>query len=921
MNNRKAVNLLFIISALVFASCSTEETSIRKNYPPGIVLEICTEGDELSPRQPPCKDSLKTYCSDDSRVISPDKNEGVYPSYKYIADIFNSMIPADKRDSSVFNFDYYVRQNAETITFLTDSSGFFSIAHLPDRLSSELLDLGFIVSDDSSSGGTDIYEFYTENGKYRIKRVGGGINSVFWDSHPYALSDSSGNVLLLWSTDRRSPYSFIINTDGTRSKYGNTDIYYSFRHPGGSWSKPAPLDALNTQDNEETPFVYCQCYNTLLFFASNRNGAGATPEERYNDYDIYSAGINIDFSARTVGFPKDMVPRLLPKGENLINTNSRDFFPFISRPYSDAPPENYMYLASDRYSKDEKGIVFLNEGKLDIYRFPVDSIGCRAPKIIYRFVIVDSLHPGDEVRSPLCRIYETDADGKKKLFRELHESSGSVEIQPWQKYYIEGGSLYDSILCRPDIDSALWHYQIRAVNLVRTDTIGKTNVIEYNKLKTKEIVRYRDTAYSLKCTGAELARLKASKTRNIISAIRKGDLYETEVVEKIKFSELVPVDTIRQTDRIFVKELSYVFDTAWSKSTASNLNPSVLTHRSGTVFSPNSNDEVIIDDTIYVWSRYFTYPPCVWKYTRHETDYRRNVPYFQTCFWEVNTGANLSKHLSEFQQKGHKYSKASFLELNPHNYYFGYMTGISSLKYQSRVNKYRDFARAVDDNLSDMAEEIGGAILPQLMIYDSIAWYTNKLVIMIDAYSDLRPIEGTQARFISRDGNPVSYLAVTYDTASLSVSRIYNVNIPNETSLLGENNDVLSKLRVYYGYREVLKKLRNYPAFADYEKQGLVLLPDEVTSEKEFWERFDRCKIIFCIEGKQRDLTVKPTIEGYVGRQGDFASLDTVRRINLVVQRVVADGRSLSRPDCCRKTPVTPVFLKPEDGEEKKQDE
>ena len=641
--------------------------------------------------------------------------------------------------------------------------------------------------------------------------------------------------------------------------------------------------------------------------------AGNSEDEKYNDYDIYYTRINIDFVKQEISFPESPQAVMLPKGTNQINTGAKDFFPLISKPYSESSPENYLYFSSDRYSKDEKGIIYLNEGKLDIYRFPVDGIECKAPRIVYNFVISDSSNPETGILAPVFSFYELMPDGGRKLVKSFNSHSGTIELEPWHRYEAEGGSTHMNISCEPGRDSTLWHYYIRNIKLARIDTVRKTSTIEYEKLKTREIVKFRDSVYTMECSPEELAALKADKTVKIISVLKRDEDYLVDFSQRVRYSEVVPIDTLTRTSKIDVKELKYIYDTTFTIADANNLNRSVITKNVGFISAPDANDDIFIYDTVFLWDRYFTYPPCQWKYVRHEVDYRRNVPYFQTCFWEVNTSANLSRHLSEFQRKGTKFSRSSFIELHPNNYYFGYMRGISSGKFRNRVNKYRKFASAVDANIAEMANEIGGSILVQFGAYDSLVTNGNKIIIMIDAYSDIRSIEGNQARFISRDGQPVRFLSVGYDTASLGIGRMSYVEVQPDAPLTGENNDLLSKLRVYFGYAEVLKKLREYPLFKDYEDRGLVLLPESVTSENEFWEKFDNSKIIFMIEGKQRDMSVEPQIDGYVGKHGDYYSLDTVRRINLVVQRVVANGRSLSKPECCRSTPTIPEFRKPEE--------
>src|SRR5690606_17820924 len=94
---------------------------------------------------------------------------------------------------------------------------------------------------------------------------------------------------------------------------------------------------------------------------------------------------------------------------------------------------------------------------------------------------------------------------------------------------------------------------------------------------------------------------------------------------------------------------------------------STRTQRQGIFPLRHSPEDVVINDTIYVHPNYYTPPPCEWEYVRDVQEYDRNVPYFQTAFWEVNTSTNYQRHRRELASR--EYDDAQFIELHPGNTY------------------------------------------------------------------------------------------------------------------------------------------------------------------------------------------------------------------------------------------------------------
>lgn len=100
-------------------------------------------------------------------------------------------------------------------------------------------------------GSCDIYfSVFTENGWGIPHNIGAPINTKYWESNP---SLSSDGKFLYFSSNR----------PGGK---GKKDIWYSeFKH--GKWKEPKNLSIINTEENEESPFIHLD--NSTLYFSSD----------------------------------------------------------------------------------------------------------------------------------------------------------------------------------------------------------------------------------------------------------------------------------------------------------------------------------------------------------------------------------------------------------------------------------------------------------------------------------------------------------------------------------------------------------------------------------------------------------------------------------------------------------------------------
>ncbi|MDQ1265550.1 MAG: hypothetical protein QG635_701 [Bacteroidota bacterium] len=877
----KFVIIIFVIIAILFG-CQPKIA-----LPPGNVSNINTEADELAaashppPGKSPCE--LELF----SKKAAEDF---ISPSEKYLVDLLGK----------------YGMRDADGICFTSDKSGFFAAAHPPDTYSAEKLEIPY----NTQIGGTDIFEFYYKEGKLILRNVGIPINSETWDSHPAAVDDGNGNILLVWASDRRdslgfsSPFSGINSLSGKDKVIkGNTDLYYAFRC-NGNWCEPVNFNltdsAINTKNNEVTPFLFCICKEPVLFFASDRDNPDSL------NFDIYSMKISVDFINQKIKAMQS--PQMLPKGNNLINSKANELYPYIPKPYKDEEGGmKYLYFSSDRYLNpvkkpiisSKKDTIYQNVGRYDFYRFPVDE-PCKIPKITYKLLVEDIENPEDIIREPVVEL----RNNQGNVISRKETNNAVFHLVPNQIYSAFGGSQYDRIECE-GANRVISHYASKTITFIENEIIPRDTVLDIDTLAGGKPVEIPDTQRIVKTYhSSEFSMISSDSGKYIGSVETRSDSLVVTFLQPGFRTEIRGGRKERIKRRITLFDTIPKYDTSYIRS-SEKMVPSELSSKGGFSIAEPENDTTITD-YIKLYPRYYVFPPCKWEFITHLNDYRRNVPYFQTGFWEVNTKENLREHLKLLLSK--EFSGGSFIELHPKNQYFG--SSLSNLsdeakemrrrKRLGRIAKYEVYAKEVDENLKIMSDEIGGKILPAFKILlDKAPGAADKIIIQVEGYSDIRPI--IRGDYLGSE--TVNYMSGRYynDLKDLDLKP---VQIRSQASLVGENNETLSQLRAYYGYKEVIKSLQNYDSFKELSSSGLILFPEKVTSENDFNRKFQDCRVIFLISGQKIDPRIKFETPGYVGREDDFSALDPVRRINIIISRIeVIDGKIIQSPCCSEDAP------------------
>lgn len=852
--------------------------------PEGNVEALNSDENELAAAQKPLgAEKNIDPCFNEFHTKAQGKNHGIRPSRQFLTEMLGEK--AAKR--------------VDAITFMTERSGFFSIAHPPDETGAALLELPY----SGIVGGTDIFEFDFVGGKYVFTNPGEPVNSATWDSHPFAAQTEDGTILLIWASDRAdhligygSPYlrqkriSILGDT-----LTGNSDLYYAFKTDTG-WTYPRNFAEtggdISSAWNDQTPYIWCLCHDPVLLFASDRDSV------RINDFDIYKAQLRIDFERFII--KQEGISRPVFRFRDSASANAKDFFPFVPRPYPDtdsAQPE--LFFSSDRYHKEfikNQDTSVKNAGKYDFYSFPVD-LECRPPKIKYIAEVKNGFYPDREIPEPFVQLRR--ANGSLVAVKDT--SPAEFWLEAGMNYRAYGGSRYDRIECESS-DSSLSHFAFMRITELDPAIVERKIAEKYDTTIAGELVIWYDTNFVEKSFHtSRMSEIKPEENRRIKSISYDNDTVYVTFEEVIRRDSVSGGRTITLEREVSVYDTIPRVDTAYIRTASEPMISKLSQKMAFPGYVPEA--DTVIRDEIYILPRYYYFPPCRWEYITHITDYRRNVPYFQTGFWEVNTEENLKRHLELLDSE--KYDEASFIELHDKNQYFGYRRrGLDDeqkeyrkMKRSRRIAEYKSFAEAIDNNLQVIADEVTDVILPAFIeLITKANEADNKLIIQIHSYSDMRPVK--KGEYLGE--NQIRYISAYFDEENMKI-HAREVEIPPGASLVGKDNETLSDLRAFFGYREVLNQLMKDEKFLRFMEEGLVLLPDEVSSEAEYEEKIDRARILFLIEGRQVDPKGTFEIPGYVGKEGDYSSLDPIRRINVIVNRIeYVDGRFRDSP-CCSK--------------------
>lgn len=918
--NRKIL-LNILVAGSLAVSCSDVKPPV-KVLPSGNIDKYAKEIDSLNTPEnevAPFRRPIGTNCSelrhkDNTAAHNSNLNNGVMPSYKF----FPNFLGRGKAEDNS-NALQYLTKSVESVSFINANSGFVALSHPPSAEYSDFLNLSM----SGNVGGTDLFYFeYDANGKPKFTNLDEAINSRLWDSHPFVGVDSACNLVLVWASDRNHPFNSIINLDNKVIKTGNSDLLYAFRI-NGKWSDVKPFEGGNINTDkfyEVSPYISCLGVAPRLLFSSNRN----------NDYDIYSVPVNIDFANQviTANDTAETFPKAIAYDEasNSINTYSDEIFPMVA---IDAKGDKILYLSSDRFQKEVKigkDSLLTSKGKYDIYQFaythncvlppPPPPPPAPLPKgAVLNVQLVDMLNSGDEINSPVIKLVEV---GSGKEVIRKGNSKETFPLEFGKEYEVFGGSERNSLNCQEPGDKLLQYYQAKLITRLEPKINAKVRNEDYDSTISAKLMVAYDTNTVVEWHPVD-ANASINKAEPTVTKENKTTLTKTEEIKSVQFKGCIrPCDTtnikivrneapntpqtqempkqvMEVTKQVITKREWYEggkviqkkrtwteydtipkFDTTFVGAIGATAK-SQLTHLYK--ISPiDKGRDTVINDVVQLYPQYYVKPPCACDFEAIKHPYNKNVPYFQTAFWKVNTSAGLSEQLQDFQEDGYL-ARAGYIELHPKHRTFGVAHKEAR---DERKEEYRKYSQQVDINLSAMRDEITKRFIPAMEALDTLA-PGNKILVKLEAYSDIR-----DAGLCYYIGSPVEYISGVSDKDTKKIS-LKKISLKNQATL-GDDNDNLSKLRVFYGFNELLKRLRWDEKFAKYMKEGLVFYPtQEFKSDEEMQKALAKAKIIILAEGKRYDPTTKKDEKDY----------DEVRRLNLYIDLIKYEGGTIEHSPCC----------------------
>lgn len=349
----------------------------------------------------------------------------------------------------------------------------------------------------------------------------------------------------------------------------------------------------------------------------------------------------------------------------------------------------------------------------------------------------------------------------------------------------------------------------------------------------------------------------------------------------------------------------------------------------------------VIQDIVYLIPEEYIKPPCSIEFVNFE-GYYKNVPYFQTGYWEVNTEENYPIHIQEIEEgfeisdskvkrkrsdytvvneaslypiiknDGYDYNiaNARWIELHPNNYYWGWrddlFQGTSKErmdKRQNRKEEYKEYAKQVTENLDLMSNKIIEDILPKFEEIKKLnPNNTNtKLLIEIKALSDKRGVE--RGWYIG--DKDVNYYASFFDRYSdRIITRNINIEAPkvdinnkvvSSKTNLGLTNKVLSDLRAWFGFNEIFNRLKKDQEFNNKLNSGKILTPE---MDKRNLDNYD---IIILANGEDVDEYAEAKIKMYdkSKRKLSYFTYDQTRRVEVIISIVSYQNGKVILSDCC----------------------
>lgn len=705
-----------------------------------------------------------------------------------------------------------------------------------------------IIDENGISEFKDIWELKREGDKFKNPRPVAELSGPkTWESQPSLSAD--GKHLFFVSNRKIEKDGLTIKLD---EACDDLNIFYSY-FENGKWKTPVVVTELYSDGNEITPHV---CYTgTRLYFASDKDGsykiyeADLTLNTGSEGYKIDENSIRL-FSSRTISFSSKKA------ADVSVNTEFNQNYPFIYFNQLNMKTPRAVYWSSDLPS---------GYGSFDIY-------GCPMPFEVDLNVIITDIYNVSKPEQVLYPVIKIEGDFNEK--KDAGEAS--FKLYSGLDYRVYGGSYASSEKGVYDCDenkNFIFTGYSRIVNNNAENPYAHSEIINGPEVKSKLTDGYGKIP---------LRKIYSDTIINDTVFVTKGWIKKPPCPGKLN---------IEPTHR----SIAYFQTGFWEVNTSDNLKRDLARLHEGFEVTP---DKDIFNPE--------------GKILRKRSDYKAFA--WETPLFPIKPGDGYSYSIAD----------AQWIELHPNNLYWGDRPGyegslINRMKgRKERINQYIDYAKKVDENLKNLTDTIK---LKYINLLDLHKELKPKLLIEIFAVSDQREvlrgwyigdvIQYRGSDYIESknifDTELVKIVPPDVDEKTKSLTKIKACTVEfnsdgDNGSMLGiqqEKTDLntnLSRLRAWFGYKEVLKRLTDSENFNRYLKEGKVALPDNDV-------KYEDADIIVITRGKREDGDVKnpkyPYPDANNPSGNGYYDYDKIRRIEIQTRLILTQEGKTEDNYCC----------------------
>jgi hypothetical protein len=704
-----------------------------------------------------------------------------------------------------------------------------------------------LLTDGGYSEFKNLWEVKIRDGKFdNPKPIAELSNDNTWESQP---TISPNGKHLFFVSNR------FVGSDGkidNKRSVNTLNIFYSFRK-NDKWSDPVVVSELNSKFNDVSPHI--QFDGEKIYFSSNRSG----------DYQIYEAPLALDDENGKYIIDKSNIELFSSKAFNVWSPDQHEI------QVNDVYDQQYPFIYFNPYNKKSPRAIFWASNAPDGYG-SYDIYATDIPFEVELTAHLIDVYPSKKITTIQNPVIELKGYNGKTV--QLDKAA--FTLYAGLRYSLFGGSNADketgAFFCDED-----------------------PNYIFIGYSSVKQDSPFKKELHAVPMTGQE-APSEITKTKGFIQVpFVTGDSAIVDTILITRAWEKKPKCPGKLNIEPTHRSIAYFQTGYWEVNTTENFKRDMTRLHEGFDVSPGND----------------MYNP-TGKIIRKRSDYR--VIGLDAPLYPVDVN----------DKYAYSIANAHWVELHPNNFYWGDRLGYESrlaLRMEgrkARIKQYADYAQKVDENLKNLTDTIKNKYIHLL---DQHKELKPKLLIEIFAVSDRREVSrswyiGETVEYRgseynesthSFDTEPVKIVSPDIDESTKTITRLKacTIELNNEgdngsiLGIPGERTDLntnLSRLRAWYGYKEVLKRLSDSDVFNKFNKQGKVALPDNNVS-------YNDADIIIITRGKREDGDVdrpqKPYPSANNPTGNGYFDYDKIRRIEIQTRLLIGKEQTILENYCC----------------------